>query len=78
MFLMTIFFHVLRIRMLDKIISHVPENIGRPLKDCTLKSFGEIKNTLVGINNRFDDTEEWVSKLEDRIVEITQAEQKKH
>ena len=47
MFLMTIFFHVLRIRMLDKIISHVPENIGRPLKDCTLKSFGEIKNTLV-------------------------------
>ena len=33
--------------MLDKIISHVPENIGRPLKDCTLKSFGEIKNTLV-------------------------------
>ena len=37
----------------------------------------EIKNTLEGITNRLDDTAEWISKLEDRIVEITEAEQKK-
>ena len=28
----------------------------------------EIKNTLEGTNSRLDDTEEWVSNLEDRIV----------
>ena len=36
-----------------------------------------LKNTLEGINSRLDDTEEWISELEERIVEITQAEQKK-
>ena len=33
------------------------------------------KNTLELINSRLDDTEEQISKLEDRVVEITQAEQ---
>ena len=42
-----------------------------------LKSTTEIKNTLERINSRLDDTEEWISKLEDRVLEITQAEQKK-
>ena len=37
-----------------------------------------MKNTLEGINSRMDDTEEWISKLEDRVVEITEAEQKKN
>ena len=37
----------------------------------------EIKSTLEGINNRLDDTEEWISELEDRVVKISQAEQKK-
>ena len=37
----------------------------------------EMKNALEGINSRLDDTEEWVSKLEDQVVEITQAEQKR-
>ena len=35
------------------------------------------KNTLEGINSRLDDTEEQISEEEDRVVEITQAEQKK-
>ena len=35
-----------------------------------------MKNTLEGINNRLNDTREWISKLEDR-VEITVAEQTK-
>ena len=37
----------------------------------------EMKNTLEGINSRLDDTQEWISELEGRIVEITEAEQKK-
>ena len=34
----------------------------------------EIKNTLEGINSRLDDTEEWISELEDRVVEVAEAE----
>ena len=33
----------------------------------------EIKNTLERINSRLDDTEEWMSKLADRVVEITEV-----
>ena len=34
----------------------------------------EIKNTLEGINSRITETEECISKLEDRMVEITAEE----
>ena len=34
----------------------------------------EIKNTLEGINSRITETEEWISKLEDRMVEIIAEE----
>ena len=37
----------------------------------------EIKNTLEGINYRLNDTEEWTSELEDRVVELTDVEQKR-
>ena len=37
----------------------------------------ETKNTLEGINSRLDDTEEWISELEDRVVRVTQAEHTK-
>lgn len=37
----------------------------------------KIKNTLEGINSRFNDIEEWISEMEDKVVEIIQAEQKK-
>ena len=36
-----------------------------------------MKNALLGINNISDDTEEQISELEDRVVEITAAEEKK-
>ena len=36
-----------------------------------------MKNTLEGINSRLNDTEEWISKLEDRVEEINDAEHKK-
>ena len=37
----------------------------------------ETKNTLEGINGRLNGTEDWISELEDRIVEITVTEQEK-
>ena len=37
----------------------------------------EIKNILEGINNRISEAEEWISELEDKMVEITSEEQNK-
>ena len=37
----------------------------------------EIKNTLEGTNSRISEAEEWISKLEDKMVEITSEEQNK-
>ena len=34
----------------------------------------EMKNTLQGINSKWNDAEEWTSKLEDWVIEITEAE----
>ena len=42
-----------------------------------LRNISEIKNVLEGINSRLNDTEKWISELEDRVMEITQVEQKK-
>ena len=36
-----------------------------------------MKNTLEGIHSRITETEEWISDLEDRMVEFTAAEQNK-
>ena len=35
----------------------------------------EMNNTLEGINSRMTEAEEWINDLEDRMVEITAAEQ---
>ena len=40
-------------------------------------TISEIKNTLEGINSRITEAEESISDLEDKIVEITTAEQNK-
>ena len=37
----------------------------------------EIKNSLEGLNNRITEAEEWISELEDKMVEITAKEQNK-
>ena len=37
----------------------------------------EIKSTLEGINSRITEAEDWISDVEDRLVEITEAETKK-
>ena len=36
-----------------------------------------MKNTLEEINIRLNYIEEWISELEDRVVEITEAKKKK-
>ena len=40
-------------------------------------SINEIKNSLQGINSRISEAEEWISDQENKIVEITTAEQNK-
>ena len=40
-------------------------------------TINEIKNSLEGINSRITEGEERISDLEDKIVEITTAEQNK-
>ena len=37
----------------------------------------EIKNTLEGTDSRITEAEQWISDLEDRMVEITTTEQNK-
>ena len=39
-------------------------------------TMNEMKNRLEGINSKIAEAEEWISDLEDRIVEITAAKQK--
>ena len=41
----------------------------------TNNTINEIKNSLEGINSRITEAEEWISDLEDKIVEITTAKQ---
>ena len=36
-----------------------------------------MKNTLEGIDSTINEAEGWISELEDRVVEITAAEQNK-
>lgn len=36
-----------------------------------------MRNTLEGIHSRLQSTEEWISELEEREMEITEAEQKR-
>ena len=40
-------------------------------------TINEIKNSLDGINSRITETVEWISDVEDKIVEITTAKQNK-
>ena len=43
----------------------------------TNNTITEIKNTLEGINSRISEAEEWISELEDKMVEIIAEEQNK-
>ena len=43
----------------------------------TNNTITEIKNPLEGINSRISEAEEWISELEDKMVEMTSEEQNK-
>ena len=57
------------------------ESINKDLEELKNKHAGIkqhnywIKNTLKGINSRISEAEEWISELEDKMVEITSEEQ---
>ena len=59
------------------------ESINKDLEELknkhtkTNNAITEMKNTLEGINSRISETEEWISELEDKMVEITSEEQNK-
>ena len=44
-----------------------------PLKNTII----EVRNILIGINSRLNDTEEQITDMEDKIVKINQLEQQK-
>ena len=66
-----------------KRMEKVQETFNKDLEELKSKqtimnnTINEIKNSREGINSRITEAEEWISDLEDKIVEITTAEQKK-
>ena len=40
-------------------------------------SINEIRNTLEATNSRITEAEDWISEVEDRMVEINESERKK-
>lgn len=54
-----------------------PKKLHNTKKNQAELNTTEIKNTIEGINTGLDDSKEQISNLEDRVVEITDAKQKK-
>ena len=68
------------IKNLENRIQKVQESVNKDLEELnnkfTSNTITEIKNALEGINSRISEAEEWISELEDKMVEITSEEQK--
>ena len=64
-------------------VEKMQESVNKDLEELKNKhaetntTITEIKNTLEGINSRLSEEEEWISELEDKIVEITSEEPNK-
>ena len=62
---------------------NLQETLSKEIQDIELKqeemqtTITEIKNSLEAANSRIQNAEEWISKLEDRLVEIMDVEQKR-
>ena len=71
------------IKTLENKMEKMQESISKDLEELknkhavTSSTITEIKNTLEGINRRISEAEEWISELEDKMVEITAEEQNK-
>ena len=68
------------IQNLGNKMGKIQETFNKDLEELKSKQtmnnkLNELKNSLEGINSRITEAEEWISDLEDKIVEITTAEQ---
>ena len=79
-------FRVMIVKMIQNLGNRkekIQETFNKDLEELMSKqtmmnnTINEIKNSLEGINSRITEAEEWISDLEDKIVEITTAEQNK-
>ena len=79
-------FRVMIVNMIQNLgnrMEKIQETFNKDLEELKSKqtmmnnAINEIKNSLEGINSRITEAEEWISDLEDKIVEITAAEQNK-
>ena len=68
---------------LEAKIENLQQALSKEIQDLKLKqaemqnTINEIKNSLEATNSRLQEAEEWISKVEDRLVEITDLEQKR-
>ena len=76
-------FRVMTVRMIQNLgnrMEKIQESFNKDLEELKSKqtmmnnTTYEIKNSLEGISSRITEAEEWISDLEDKIVEITTAE----
>ena len=71
-------FRIMIVKMfqnLGKRMEKIQETFNKNLEELKSKqTINEIKNSLEGINSRKTEAEEWISDLEDKIVEITTTE----
>ena len=71
------------IKNLENRMEKIQETFNKDLEELKSKqtmmnnTINEIKNSLEGINSRITEAGEWISDLEDKIVEITTSEQNK-
>ena len=71
------------IQNLAKRMEKIQETFNKDLEELKSKqtmmsnTINEIKNSLEGVNSRINKAEEWISELEDKIVEISTTEQNK-
>ena len=71
------------IRNLENRKEKMQESVNKDLEELknkhteTNNRITEIKNSLEGITSRISEAEGWISKLEDKMVEITAEEQNK-
>ena len=72
-------FKIMVVKMIQDLRKRMEANIEK-MQEMFTKDLEELKskqmnNTLEGINSRISEAEEWINDLENRMVEITAAEQ---
>ena len=79
-------FRVFIVKMIQKLgnrMEKIQEMFNKDLEELKSKqtmmntTINEIENSLEGINSRITEAGEWISDLEDKIVEIISSEQNK-